>query len=121
MSTRLGNGLSIEALLRIVNKKWTILAVVAIGNCKRVRFNELRRELSGISPKTLIETIRELQDLGVVASEHFVQLPPRVEYFLTEEGTQFRESLLPLVRWMAGRCDGSCTKVVITAMKKMEK
>lgn len=118
MSTRPGDGpQSIEGLLKTINKKWTILTVIAIGNCRRVRFNELRRELSGISPKTLIETLRELEKLGAVTSEQFVDLPPKVEYFLTEDGDQLRKALIPLVRWMASRCEPMNSRVVGNALQ----
>lgn len=107
---------SIGGLLRTINKKWTILAVVAVGNFGRVRFNQLRRELIGISPKTLIETLRDLERIGVVNSEKFLEIPPKVEYFLTPEGLDLRSSLMPLVTWMDGHAEGGRPQAMRNAL-----
>lgn len=111
---------SVDGLLKIINKKWTILTVVAVGSMKRVRFNDLRRELLGISPKTLIQTLRDLESIGVVKSEQFLEIPPKVEYFLTERGEEFRKSLMPIVRWIVLYTDGPHGEVFRTALELLE-
>lgn len=109
--------LSVEELLKTMNRKWSILAVVAIGNFSRVRFNELRRELSGISPKTLIETLRDLERIGVVRSEQFMEIPPKVEYYLTDDGIDFRNALLPVIRWISSRGNHGSSPVFTDALE----
>ncbi|HEU5141822.1 MAG TPA: helix-turn-helix domain-containing protein, partial [Solirubrobacterales bacterium] len=79
----------------------------------RSRFCELERSLEGISPRTLSLRLRALEEEGIVARHTFPEVPPRVEYALTEKG----EALVPLIedmrrygrRWlMAEGEDGCC-------------
>jgi DNA-binding HxlR family transcriptional regulator len=76
--------------LEISAGKWTILVVRRLGDGKR-RFNELRRELSGISQKTLTTTLRGLERDGFVERTFFPTIPPRVEYELTGPGLELLE------------------------------
>jgi DNA-binding HxlR family transcriptional regulator len=62
------------------------------------RFCELERSLEGISPRTLSLRLRALEEEGVVARHTFPEVPPRVEYALTEKG----EALVPLIEAMRG-------------------
>jgi DNA-binding HxlR family transcriptional regulator len=76
--------------LEISAGKWTILVVRRLGNGKQ-RFNELRRQLSGISQKTLTTTLRGLERDGFVERTFFPTIPPRVEYELTGPGLELLE------------------------------
>lgn len=69
----------------ILSGKWTILIIrdLAIGV---KRFNQLERSLQGISPKTLSERLRSLEEDGIVVRQTFAEAPPRVEYSLTDKG-----------------------------------
>ena|SRR5690349_17400713 len=79
----------------IVCAKWTLLLVrdLAEGN---TRFCELERSLTGISPRTLSLRLRALEDEGIVARQTFPEVPPRVEYALTDKG----RALLPIIEGM---------------------
>jgi DNA-binding HxlR family transcriptional regulator len=79
----------------IVCSKWTLLLVrdLAEGNS---RFCELERSLTGISPRTLSLRLRGLEEEGIVARRTFSEVPPRVEYALTEKGL----ALLPIIEGM---------------------
>jgi DNA-binding HxlR family transcriptional regulator len=94
----------LEGTIDVIGKKWALLIVNAIGNNGRVRFNGLMKELSGISPKTLSDSLKELQAEGLIKRESFPEIPPRVEYSLTGDGTELRRSIIPLLRWAAARC-----------------
>ena len=59
--------------------------------------------LQGISPKTLSDTLKELQAEGLIKRESFAEIPPRVEYSLTEDGVELRKSIIPLLEWTANR------------------
>ena len=59
--------------------------------------------LSGISPKTLSDTLKELQAEGLIKRESFAEIPPRVEYSLTKDGAELRKSIIPLLEWTANR------------------
>ncbi len=79
----------------IVCGKWTLLVIrdLAAGCC---RFCELERSLEGISPRTLSLRLRALEEEGIVVRNTFPEVPPRVEYALTEKGM----ALVPLIEDM---------------------
>ena len=93
----------LEGVIDVISKKWALLIVNAIGNNGRLRFNKLIEELGGLSPKTLSDTLKELQAEGLIKRESFAEIPPRVEYSLTEDGKELRKSIIPLLRWAATR------------------
>jgi DNA-binding HxlR family transcriptional regulator len=70
----------------ILSGKWTILIIRDLVTGPK-RFNQLERSLQGISPKTLSERLRTLEEEGIVARRTFSDVPPRVEYSLTEKGS----------------------------------
>jgi len=96
----------LEGVIDVISKKWAVLIVNAIGNNGKLRFNSLIEELGGISPKTLSDTLKDLQAEGLIKRESFAEIPPRVEYSLTEDGTEFRKAIIPLLRWAATKSTG---------------
>lgn len=91
----------------IVCGKWTLLLIRDLAE-GRSRFCELERSLAGISPRTLSLRLRALEEEGIVERETFPEVPPRVEYQLTEKG----RALVPLIdgmreygtRWLGAHC-----------------
>jgi len=79
----------------VVCGKWTLLVIRDLAE-GRSRFCELERSLEGISPRTLSLRLRALEEEGIVARNTFPEVPPRVEYALTEKG----EALVPLIEDM---------------------
>jgi DNA-binding HxlR family transcriptional regulator len=76
----------------VVCGKWTLLVIRDLADgCSR--FCELERSLEGISPRTLSLRLRALEEEGIVARNTFPEVPPRVEYALTEKG----QALVPLI------------------------
>jgi len=69
----------------IISGKWTLLIIRDLASGVK-RFNQLERSLHGISPKTLSERLRSLEEEGIVLRQTFAEVPPRVEYTLTEKG-----------------------------------
>jgi len=69
----------------IISGKWTLLIIRDLVSGVK-RFNQLERSLHGISPKTLSERLRSLEEEGVIVRQTFAEVPPRVEYSLTEKG-----------------------------------
>lgn len=57
------------------------------------------KELKGISPKTLSDRLRELTEAGLINKQIFAEIPPRVEYTLTQDGIEVRDAMLPLMEW----------------------
>ncbi len=88
----------LEASLDVVGGKWKPIVLWQLSAGPR-RFGELRRLVAGISEKMLIQQLREMQADGIVAREDFREIPPRVEYSLTEFGVSLREALRPLCEW----------------------
>ena len=94
----------------VVCGKWTLLLVRDLAE-GRSRFCELERSLAGISPRTLSLRLRALEEEGIVERRTYAEVPPRVEYQLTEKG----RDLLPIIesmreygmRWL--NVDGACT------------
>jgi DNA-binding HxlR family transcriptional regulator len=79
----------------IVCGKWTLLVIRDLAE-GRSRFCELERSLRGISPRTLSLRLRALEEEGVVERQTFPEVPPRVEYALTDKG----RALVPLIEDM---------------------
>jgi DNA-binding HxlR family transcriptional regulator len=79
----------------IVCGKWTLLIVRDLAD-GRSRFCELERSLEGISPRTLSLRLRALEEQGIVERRTFPEVPPRVEYALTDKG----RALVPIVESM---------------------
>ena len=107
----------LEGVIDTISKKWALLIIHVLGNRPRLRFNELMKELSGISPKTLTDTLAVLRREGFVGREAFSEIPPRVEYFLTDDGRELWDAIFPLLQWTMKRekfsfdeCAGHCRK-----------
>jgi len=91
----------------LIGNKWTplILRDLAVGE---KRFSELERSLTGISPKTLSERLKRLEEAKILTRRCYAEVPPRVEYALTSKGT----ALLPVIElmrefgttWLADDC-----------------
>ena len=92
----------------IVCGKWTLLVIRDLAE-GRSRFCELERSLHGISPRTLSLRLRALEEEGIVERQTFPEVPPRVEYALTDKG----RALVPLIedmrayglQWLFEECD----------------
>src|SRR3954449_9445144 len=85
----------------IISGKWTLLIIRDLAD-GRSRFCELERSLEGISPRTLSLRLRALEAEGVVERRTYPEVPPRVEYGLTEKG----RALLPIVEAMRSYGEG---------------
>src|SRR5947199_8632481 len=84
---------AVAACAEIIGAKWTALLVHDLSEGPR-RFSQLEHSCAGISPRTLSERLRALEDEGLVERRSYAESPPRVEYELTEKGT----ALLPIIR-----------------------
>ena len=91
-------GCGLEAALGVVGGKWKPIVLWRLAGGPR-RFGELRRLVVGISEKMLIQQLREMEADRIVARKDFQEVPPRVEYSLTEFGVSLAEALRPLCEW----------------------
>lgn len=83
-------------LQSVISGKWKILIIWYISFYKMQRFNELQRRLDGITHATLANQLKELENDGLISRKAYPEVPPRVEYTLTDLG----ESFVPLLRQM---------------------
>lgn len=83
------------ACAEIISGKWTLLVIRDLAEGDK-RFCELERSLDGISPRTLSLRLRALEDCEIVERHTYPEVPPRVEYALTEKG----RALTPLIEDM---------------------
>jgi DNA-binding HxlR family transcriptional regulator len=88
-------GCPVARTANLFSNRWTPLILRDLADGSR-RFGALQRSLVGISPKTLSERLKRLEESDVVARTCFAEVPPRVEYALTEKG----HALLPIVEAM---------------------
>ncbi len=88
-------GCPVEDTLRLIGSKWTVLIIrdLLVGV---QRFGELERSLTGISPRTLSMRLQYLEQEGIIERTVYAEVPPRVEYQLTELGS----SLAPILETM---------------------
>ena len=88
----------LDAALDVIGGKWKVLIMWPLRDAPK-RFGELRRETPGISEKMLIQTLKEMELDGIVLRQDFKEVPPRVEYSLTEFGRSLCDALMPLCQW----------------------
>jgi len=86
------------AALDVIGGKWKVLIMWPLKNGAS-RFGELKREVPGISEKMLIQSLKEMELDGIVLRQDFKEVPPRVEYSLTEFGRSLWDALVPLCQW----------------------
>lgn len=79
--------------------KWSMYTVLLLGQYQRMRFNELRCGIRGISQRMLTVTLRSLEEDGIVSRTIYPEIPPRVEYQLTDLGEGLLKQLLELASW----------------------
>lgn len=89
---------AISKTLQRVGDKWTVLVVSMLGQ-RTKRFNELRRTIGDISQKMLTTTLRDLEEDGFVTRTVYPEIPPRVEYALTDLGRDLLAPVLGLINW----------------------
>jgi DNA-binding HxlR family transcriptional regulator len=84
--------------LAIVGHKWALLIVQTLRDGPR-RFTEIERLLQDANPKMITARLRELEAAGVVSRTVYAEVPPRVEYALTDRGRELRPAIDALRRW----------------------
>ncbi|MEU9875892.1 winged helix-turn-helix transcriptional regulator [Streptomyces phaeochromogenes] len=89
----------IDAAMDVVTGKWKSLILWELDHYGVRRFAELRRGLPGVSEKMLIQHLREMEEDGLVHREVYREVPPKVEYSLTEHGVSLNAALASLGAW----------------------
>jgi DNA-binding HxlR family transcriptional regulator len=100
----------------MVSDKWKVLIICKLRE-NTLRFNELRRELKGVTQRVLTHQLRELEADGLVTRQVFAEVPPRVEYSLTELG----RTLVPVLQHLEIWAEEHADELLIMRQKKEEK
>ena len=90
-----------DGILKMLSSRGT-MEILCTFCCsqKKVRFNELNKLLKHVSTKTLTSRLRELEKEGILTRTAYNEIPPRVEYSVTQKGQSLIEALLPLIQWI---------------------
>ena len=101
----------VQHSLRFIGGKWRIGIIWSMKSSCR-RFGELKRDVSGITEKMLIQELRHLESIGVISRTAYFEIPPKVEYSLTERGKTLIPILDNIISWGYSdmEINGSVTK-----------
>jgi DNA-binding HxlR family transcriptional regulator len=84
----------------LFTKKWLHFIVKYLDEKGALRYSELKKLLGGVSPKTLTERLRELENYGILTRTVYPEVPPRVEYELTEKGLDLSVAINYMCDWV---------------------
>jgi DNA-binding HxlR family transcriptional regulator len=99
-----------QRVLNLIGKKWSIQLINVLSDGKKVRYKELRELLhkgwkkNKISDATLSVRLNELSEEGLVVKEIHAEIPPKVEYSLSDKGEELSQALQPLIDWTIKAC-----------------
>ena len=91
----------VEITLQLIGDKWKVLIIRDLLTDTK-RFNELMRSVTGITQKVLTSHLRAMEAAGLVSRKVYAEVPPRVEYTLTETGSSLKPMLDSMVAWGDG-------------------
>ena len=94
-----GEGCDLKKVIDIIGGKWKIMILCVIDNNEIVRYGELRRAVYGITNTMLAQSLKELEQDGLVCRRQYDEIPVRVEYSLTDKAKSLIPILLELKRW----------------------
>ena len=91
-----------QELLARLGDKWSMLVIMALAKNEIycLRFSDLRKQVNGISQRMLTTTLRYLERDGIVSRHQYPEIPPRVEYRLTERGKSLLEPVKSFCQWV---------------------
>jgi len=89
----------VRNVLDRIGDKWSILVISILGECGTMRFNEINATIGTISQKMLTVTLKTLEADGLISRKIYAQVPPRVEYTLTDLGTSLLPAMAVLTKW----------------------
>lgn len=99
--TKPGATCAVIDIWEVLGKRWSLLIIKNLSTKETIRFNELKRALSGISSTVLSERLLELEREGLVTKKIYPEVPPRVEYSLTAQAKELEVIIKELAHWVA--------------------
>jgi DNA-binding HxlR family transcriptional regulator len=100
-TSKSANCTAMSDVLNRIGDKWSVMVVGMLGRSGTLRFNELKRLINGVSQRMLTLTLRNLERDGLVTRTIYPEVPPRVEYGLTELGKTLQGPISELWNWSA--------------------
>src|ERR687886_881479 len=94
-----GGTCAIVDVWEMLGKRWSLHILKNLSTKEVIRFNELKRSLSGISSTVLSERLLELERVGLVTKKIYPEVPPRVEYSMTPQAKELEVIIKELARW----------------------
>ena len=91
----------LQRAMDMIGGKWKLSILCSLGVDGKVRYNELKRKISGISNTMLAKSLRELEEHGLVRRTEYMEVPIRVEYEITEKAKELGPILVQLAQWGA--------------------
>ena len=88
----------VEVTLQLIGTKWKVLIIRELLESTK-RFSELQRSIGGVSQKVLTANLRAMEECGLVNRKVYAEVPPRVEYSLTDLGRSLESVLNVMVEW----------------------
>jgi DNA-binding HxlR family transcriptional regulator len=98
-SSSINNTCEVMTIWEELGKRWALLILKNLSTKEVIRFNELKKILSGISSTVLAERLLELEREGLVTKKIYPEIPPKVEYALTMRAKELEVILTELARW----------------------
>ena len=95
----------IRNILARISDKWSILILFTLNQSELMRFNALQKNIPDISQKMLTVTLRTLEEDGFVQRQVYAEVPPRVEYSLTDRATSLLPHINSLIMWAKENMD----------------
>lgn len=85
--------------LSLIGGKWRLPIIWALSQNGNMRYNELKKSIDGITNMMLTQSLKDLELFGIINREQFLEIPPRVEYSLTDKGKNLIPALKALAHW----------------------
>lgn len=96
----------LDGVIDLLGRKHAMQVICAVGSLGPVRYGEIEDAFGDVSSSTLSSRLEELTEAGLLERNRYDEIPPRVEYCLTEDGRELCELLLPLLEWVEARQTG---------------
>ncbi len=108
----------IRDILSRLGDKWSLLVLITLSTNGTMRFSEIHKSIKDVSQRMLTVTLRSLEEDGLVSRKVYPEVPPRVEYRLTESGNGLIPHLNNLVGWALENMKSIVTSRVLSAKTK---
>src|ERR671927_1696052 len=95
-------GYEIANIWEVLGRRWSLLILKNLCNKEAIRFNQLKRSLSGISSTVLSDRLLELEREGLISKKIYPEIPPKVEYSITQQAKELETIIKELGKWANG-------------------